>query len=262
MMELTFLDDQGRRSRRGARPARGAGARDAEEGPAHRRHQRVPRAARLEHRRHDARSTRRSTARSTTRSPASSGRRASTCSSASSTSASRSSSARPPACSGRSTTRATTSASRAPTSSPPNLEYGAAEGRADQAQSARRSAGFGFAAYDVRQIKYEIQQGFKRMLLLVSTIAFAAMAVASLGVTNTIMASVRTRRWQFGILRSVGFTRDGLLRLVLAEAVLIGIVGMRARARRRLRDGGQREGALGDGDRVPTSDASPVGRWS
>jgi putative ABC transport system permease protein len=86
-------------------------------------------------------------------------------------------------------------------------------------------AGIGFAAYDVRQIKYEMQQGFERMLLLVSTIAFAAMAVASLGVTNTIMASVRTRRWQFGILRSVGFTRDGLLRLVLAEAVLIGIVG-------------------------------------
>jgi putative ABC transport system permease protein len=86
-------------------------------------------------------------------------------------------------------------------------------------------AGIGFAAYDVRQIKYEIQLGFQRMLLLVSTIAFAAMAVASLGVTNTIMASVRTRRWQFGILRSVGFTRDGLMRLVLAEAVLIGIVG-------------------------------------
>jgi putative ABC transport system permease protein len=86
-------------------------------------------------------------------------------------------------------------------------------------------AGIGFAAYDVRQIKYEIQLGFRRMLLLVSTIAFAAMAVASLGVTNTIMASVRTRRWQFGVLRSVGFTRDGLMRLVLAEAVLIGIVG-------------------------------------
>ena len=86
-------------------------------------------------------------------------------------------------------------------------------------------AGIGFAAHDVRQVKFEMQQGFERMLLLVSTIAFAAMAVASLGVTNTIMASVRTRRWQFGILRSVGFTRGGLMRLVLAEAVLIGIVG-------------------------------------
>ncbi len=59
-----------------------------------------------------------------------------------------------------------------------------------------------------------------------STVAFAAMAVASLGVTNTIMASIRTRRWQFGILRSIGVTRGQLLRLVLAEAFLIGLVGV------------------------------------
>ena len=58
--------------------------------------------------------------------------------------------------------------------------------------------------------KSAIQQGFDRLLLLVSTVAFAAMAVASLGVTNTIMASIRSRRWQFGILRSIGVTRSGL----------------------------------------------------
>ena len=34
------------------------------------------------------------------------------------------------------------------------------------------------------------------------------MAVASLGVTNTILASIRTRRWQYGILRSIGLTRS------------------------------------------------------
>ena len=39
-----------------------------------------------------------------------------------------------------------------------------------------------------------------------------------LGVTNTIMASIRSRRWQFGILRSIGVTRGQLLRLVLSEA--------------------------------------------
>jgi putative ABC transport system permease protein len=83
----------------------------------------------------------------------------------------------------------------------------------------------GMSAGDVRHIKANIQDGFKRLLLLISTVAFAAMAVASLGVTNTIMASVRTRRWQFGILRSIGVTRGQLLRLVLAEAFLIGLVG-------------------------------------
>jgi putative ABC transport system permease protein len=83
----------------------------------------------------------------------------------------------------------------------------------------------GMRAGDVRHIKASIQDGFKRLLLLISTVAFAAMAVSSLGVTNTIMASIRSRRWQFGILRSIGVTRGQLLRLVLAEAFLIGLVG-------------------------------------
>jgi putative ABC transport system permease protein len=83
----------------------------------------------------------------------------------------------------------------------------------------------GMQAGDVRQIKWQIQNGFERVLLLLSTVAFASMAVAALGVTNTIMASIRSRRWQFGVLRSVGVTRAQLLRLVLAEAMLLGLVG-------------------------------------
>ena len=93
-------------------------------------------------------------------------------------------------------------------------------------ESVKKQLGaWGMKAGDVRKIKFEIQQGFERLLLMTSTIAFAAMAVASLGVTNTIMASIRSRRWQFGILRSIGFTRGGLMKLVLAESVLLGIVG-------------------------------------
>ncbi|HLL90451.1 MAG TPA: FtsX-like permease family protein, partial [Tepidisphaeraceae bacterium] len=78
---------------------------------------------------------------------------------------------------------------------------------------------------DIRQIKKGIQDGLNTLLMLVSTVAFAALGVASLGVTNTVMASVRSRRWQLGVLRSIGVTRGQLLRLVLAEAVLIGLVG-------------------------------------
>jgi putative ABC transport system permease protein len=82
----------------------------------------------------------------------------------------------------------------------------------------------GMRAGDVRQIKFRIEQTFYNLLLLVSTVAFAAMGVAALGVTNTVMASIRSRRWQFGILRSIGVTRWQLLRLVLAEAILLGSV--------------------------------------
>jgi len=64
------------------------------------------------------------------------------------------------------------------------------------------------------------------LLMLVSTIAYAAMAVASLGVANTVMAGIRSRRWQFGVLRSIGVTRGQILRLVLAEAFMLGVVGV------------------------------------
>ena len=82
----------------------------------------------------------------------------------------------------------------------------------------------GLKAGDVRHIKARILTAFYRILNLASTVAFAAMAVASLGVTNTVMAGIRTRRWQFGVLRSIGVTRGQLLRLVLSEAVLLGLV--------------------------------------
>lgn len=83
----------------------------------------------------------------------------------------------------------------------------------------------GWKAGDVRKIKHEIISGFQKLLLLLTTVAFSAMAVAALGVTNTVMASVRSRQWQFGVLRSIGVTRAQLLRLVLAEAILLGVVG-------------------------------------
>ena len=79
---------------------------------------------------------------------------------------------------------------------------------------------------DIRAIKFAVQEGFRKLLLFVSSVAIAAMGVASLGVTNTIMASIRSRRWTFGVLRSIGVTRSQLLRMVVAEATLLGLVGV------------------------------------
>jgi putative ABC transport system permease protein len=84
----------------------------------------------------------------------------------------------------------------------------------------------GLDASDVRSLKYMIQRAFSKLLILVAVVAYAAMAIAALGVTNTILASIRSRRWHFGILRSIGVTRSQLVRLVLAEATLLGIVGI------------------------------------
>ena len=83
----------------------------------------------------------------------------------------------------------------------------------------------GLQAGDVRQIKENMRDTFSNLLLLVALVPFGAMVVASLGVTNTIMASIRTRRWQLGVLRSIGLTQSQLLRLIFSEAALVGLVG-------------------------------------
>ncbi len=52
------------------------------------------------------------------------------------------------------------------------------------------------------------------------------LAISSFGMMGTIAASVRTRRFEFGVLRSLGVTRFGLIRLILAEAILISVAVM------------------------------------
>jgi putative ABC transport system permease protein len=83
----------------------------------------------------------------------------------------------------------------------------------------------GLRVGDVREIKSNIEKGFRNLLAVGSFVAFAAIGVASLGVVNTLIASVKTRTWQLGVLRSVGMTRSQLLRLILAEGLLLGLVG-------------------------------------
>ncbi len=81
------------------------------------------------------------------------------------------------------------------------------------------------AVADVRQLKETIQQGLRRLLLVASAVAWGALLVAGLGVTNTIIASIRSRTWQFGVLRSIGLTRGTLMRIIMCEALLLGVIG-------------------------------------
>ena len=78
---------------------------------------------------------------------------------------------------------------------------------------------------DVRQLKSTIEKSMGHLLLAASTVAWGALLVASLGVTNTIIAGIRARSWQFGVLRSIGLMRGVLLRAVFIESLLLGVVG-------------------------------------
>jgi putative ABC transport system permease protein len=63
------------------------------------------------------------------------------------------------------------------------------------------------------------------VLAVQSTIAFAALGLACLGVGNVIMANIHGRRYEFGVLRAVGAQRGLVARLILAETALLAITG-------------------------------------
>lgn len=74
-----------------------------------------------------------------------------------------------------------------------------------------------------RSIKEEIFEFVSGALLVSSAVAILAMVIAGFGVANLIIAGVHARRFEFGVLRAVGASRGVVVRLVLAEAVLIAL---------------------------------------
>jgi len=58
-----------------------------------------------------------------------------------------------------------------------------------------------------------------RVIWSLTLMPLLMLLISSLAVCNTILASVRARNWQFGILRSVGMTRGQLVRLILGESL-------------------------------------------
>lgn len=59
-----------------------------------------------------------------------------------------------------------------------------------------------------------------------STIAFAALLLSCLAVGNVLAANTGAREFEYGVLRAVGCLRGQLVRLVLGEAVLLGLAAI------------------------------------
>ncbi len=58
----------------------------------------------------------------------------------------------------------------------------------------------------------------------VSQLPLVTLGVTSVSVIGAVLASVRARRWELGVLRALGIGRFALVRLIVAEALLVGIV--------------------------------------
>jgi putative ABC transport system permease protein len=75
----------------------------------------------------------------------------------------------------------------------------------------------------------ELRKDFDNLVRTFSQIAYSQEVViglvAALGVVTALLISVLQRRRELGILRAVGATQGQVLRTVLAEAVLMGVIG-------------------------------------
>jgi putative ABC transport system permease protein len=74
------------------------------------------------------------------------------------------------------------------------------------------------------ELKTSLSNLIKRIMNGMTVIALGALCMASLGVANMVIASIHAKRFEFGVLRAIGAGRWQLVRLVLAEVTLIGIV--------------------------------------
>ncbi len=78
----------------------------------------------------------------------------------------------------------------------------------------------------IRDLKDEIDASLGNMMVLLTAVPGVALIVAAVGVANLMTANVAARSKQIAILRAVGATRGQILRLVVGEALVLGLVGV------------------------------------
>jgi putative ABC transport system permease protein len=77
------------------------------------------------------------------------------------------------------------------------------------------------ATQNVRQAIIRRSDGMIRGM---SQLPLIILLITSLGVVNTVMASIRARRWEMGVMRAIAVTRSGIVRIILAESLLLALV--------------------------------------
>jgi putative ABC transport system permease protein len=76
-----------------------------------------------------------------------------------------------------------------------------------------------------RELKDEIDAELTKITYLLSAVPAVALLVAAIGVANLMTANVASRNRQIAIMRAVGATRGLILRLVVGEALVLGVLG-------------------------------------
>jgi hypothetical protein len=70
-----------------------------------------------------------------------------------------------------------------------------------------------------------VDKSIRRSAVILTWMPSVALVVAAIGIGNLMMISVHARTRQIAILRAVGAMRSQILRMVLAEAITLGLLG-------------------------------------
>lgn len=77
----------------------------------------------------------------------------------------------------------------------------------------------------VRELKDDIDRQLTDMTRLMTAVPSVALLVAAIGVANLMTANVASRTRQLAIMRAVGATRGMILRMIIGEALVLGLLG-------------------------------------
>lgn len=95
----------------------------------------------------------------------------------------------------------------------------------DLAEVRRTALTYGMDLVTVDQINTAVDTGLSGLTLLLQALGGVGVAVAVLGIVNTMLVSVAEGRRELALLRSLGMTRRQLRRLVIVEAAMLGLAG-------------------------------------
>ncbi len=85
--------------------------------------------------------------------------------------------------------------------------------------------GLGFSTSAPEQLIANVQRYLRVVDIVLGSIGLIALVIAALGITNAMLAQVRERRREIGVLKAIGARDRDVMRVFLLEAVFVGAVG-------------------------------------
>ncbi|MFQ5495270.1 MAG: ABC transporter permease, partial [Phycisphaerae bacterium] len=80
-------------------------------------------------------------------------------------------------------------------------------------------------AGSLAHLKRQLEKGLRRAITVITWLPSLMLAVAAIGIANLMMVSVHARARQIAVLRALGALKSQIVRLVLAEAITVGLLG-------------------------------------